>query len=141
MQQYQIPTAQYQQVNQYEEALKVSAQFGYPVVIKADGLCAGKGVYICQDEHESRLALKELFIDQKFSDQGTQVVIEQYLEGFETSLLCFVSNDKLIPFDTAMDYKKIYEGDLGPNTGGVGCLSPNPYWTLTHQQQSDEILK
>ncbi len=100
------------------------------MVIKADGLCAGKGVYICQDESQAQQALHEIFVDKVFSSQGASVVIEQFLQGFEASLLCFVSGTKIYPFDTAMDYKKIYEGDQGPpNTGGVGCISPNPYWT------------
>lgn len=141
MTQYQIPTAQFKTFDTYQAALDNLGLFGYPEVIKADGLCGGKGVYICHTKQDSRAALNEIFIDKVFNDQGSKVVIEQYLEGFEASLLCFVSNHKIIPFETAMDYKKIYEGDLGPNTGGVGCLSPNPYWTERHQQQSNQIIK
>lgn len=141
MQKYGIPTADYEQCHSLTDAQKALQHFTYPVVIKADGLCAGKGVYICKDEAEAQKALHEIFIDKVFADQGANVVLEQFLQGFEASLLCFVSGNKIYPFDTAMDYKKIYEGDLGPNTGGVGCISPNPYWTPELTAQSDQILR
>lgn len=140
MNKYGINTAKHFACHSYDEAVEALENYGYPVVIKADGLCQGKGVYICKDQIEAMIALKEIFIDDKFSGQGSSVVIEEYLQGFEASLLCFVSGHKIYPFDTAMDYKKIYEGDLGPNTGGVGAISPNPYWKQIHQKQSDEIL-
>lgn len=136
-----IKTAKYERYDSYQTALDSIDTFGFPTVIKADGLCQGKGVYICQNEEEAKNALKEIFIDNIFSDEGSSVVIEQYLQGFEASLLCFVSGYKIYPFDTAMDYKKIYEDDKGPNTGGVGAISPNPYWTEDHQKQSDQILE
>lgn len=141
MNKYQIPTAQYETYTNYETAVRASGSYGYPEVIKADGLCAGKGVYICQDYDESKQALKEIFLDKRFDQQGNTVVLEQYLSGFEASLLCFVSKDKLYPMETSMDYKKVYDGDQGPNTGGVGCMSPNPFWNEYHQQQSQEILE
>ena len=140
MDKYQIKTAKYRHYSTYEEAEAGLAEFGYPTVVKADGLCAGKGVYICQDEEEAKNAIKEIFLDKIFKDEGGSIVLEEYLSGFEASLLCFVSGTKIYPFDTAMDYKKIYEGDLGPNTGGVGAISPNPYWEQIHQDQSDEII-
>lgn len=138
---YDIPTAQYHRFESYEEALGSSGLYGYPEVIKADGLCGGKGVLICQNKEESQQALQDIFVDKIFKDQGSSVIIEQYLSGFEASLLCFVSNNKITPFDSSMDYKKIYEGDRGPNTGGVGVLSPNPHWTEDLTQQSNQILK
>ncbi|MGI6579233.1 MAG: phosphoribosylamine--glycine ligase [Saccharofermentanales bacterium] len=137
---YQIPTAKYFKYDNYDAALAGLQEFGYPVVIKADGLCGGKGVLICQNEEEARQALTDIFRNRIFGDQGAEIVMEQFLSGFEASLLCFVSGNKIYPFDTAMDYKKIYDNDLGPNTGGVGCISPNPYWTADLDRQSDEII-
>ncbi|MDO5027192.1 MAG: phosphoribosylamine--glycine ligase [Tissierellia bacterium] len=141
MEKYSISTAKFKHFNSYEQALSGLDEFGYPTVIKANGLCQGKGVYICQDQAEAKEALKEIFLDKIFKDQGASIVLEQYLQGFEASLLCFVSGSKIYPFDTAMDYKKIYEGDLGPNTGGVGAISPNPYWNEDLQDQSRQIIE
>ena len=141
MEKYQIPTAKYFQYDNYDAALAGLHEFGYPVVIKADGLCGGKGVSICQNKKEAVQALTDIFHNRIFGDQGAEIVMEQFLSGFEASLLCFVSGNKIYPFDTAMDYKKIYDNDLGPNTGGVGCISPNPYWTADLDQQSNEIIR
>lgn len=141
MNKYEIPTAKHVHYDNYDAAVTGLEEFGYPVVIKADGLCAGKGVLICQNESEAIEALQNIFHDKVFGDQGAEIVMEQFLSGFEASLLCFVSGDKVYPFDTAMDYKKIYEDDQGPNTGGVGCISPNPYWTAEHDAQSELILR
>lgn len=140
MDKYGIKTAKYRHFKSYEEALEGLNEFGYPTVVKADGLCQGKGVYICQDRLLAENAIKEIFLDKVFKDEGGSIVLEEYLQGFEASLLCFVSGNKIYPFDTAMDYKKIYEGDKGPNTGGVGAISPNPYWNKDLQAQSEEIL-
>jgi phosphoribosylamine--glycine ligase (EC 6.3.4.13) len=101
-------------------------QFNYPLVIKADGLCLGKGVTICENEEEAIQNLKSIFIDKVFGSQGEKVIIEEYLDGIEASLMCFVSHNKIYPMESAKDYKKIYDDDLGPNTGGVGAYSPSP---------------
>lgn len=140
MNKYGIRTAKYRHFNSYEKALEGLNEFGYPTVVKADGLCQGKGVYICQDRSHAENAIKEIFLDKVFKDEGGSIVLEEYLQGFEASLLCIVSGNKIYPFDTAMDYKKIYEKDKGPNTGGVGAISPNPYWNNDLQNQSEEIL-
>lgn len=132
MEKYQIPTAKYFRYDNYDDAITGLQEFGYPVVIKADGLCAGKGVSICQNKNEAVQVLSDIFHNRIFGDQGAKIVMEQFLSGFEASLLCFVSGNKIYPFDTAMDYKKIHDNDLGPNTGGVGCISPTrigqPTW-------------
>lgn len=141
MEKYGIPTARYLECRSLQDARAALKQFDYPLVLKADGLCAGKGVSICQDEAEAERTLNEIFVEKIFGSEGSAVVIEEYLRGFEASLLCFVSGTRIYPFDTAMDYKKVLEGDLGPNTGGVGCVSPNPYWTGALDAQSDEILR
>lgn len=141
MEKYGIPTAEYIEFFDYETALNSYDKFGFPVVIKADGLCAGKGVYICENKNEAEKALNDIFLDKIFAQEGSKIVVEKFLKGFEASLLCFVSKDKIYPFDTAMDYKRIYENNLGPNTGGVGCISPNPLWDKNHNLQSDSILR
>lgn len=134
MEKYDIKTAQYKSFTNYNEAIKGIEGFAYPLVIKADGLCSGKGVIICQTKEEALATLKEILIDNLFGSEGNMVVIEEFLDGIEASLLCFVTNGKIIPMESAKDYKKIFENDLGPNTGGVGCYSPSPLFT-------DEILE
>ena len=99
----------------------------FPVVIKADGLCAGKGVFIEQDLEAAEATLTDILVDGRFGDQGEKVVIEEFLDGVEQSLLCFVSNNRIIPMETAQDYKKMGEGDTGLNTGGIGAYSPSRY--------------
>ncbi|NLJ94238.1 MAG: phosphoribosylamine--glycine ligase [Clostridiaceae bacterium] len=141
MEEQNIPTAKYIEYDNYESALNGLDNFEFPLVIKADGLCAGKGVVICQNYSEAKKALADMFKEKIFGDQAQTVIIEEFLSGFEASLLCFVSGSKIYPLDTAMDYKKIYENDLGPNTGGVGMISPNPYWNSNLQSQSDIIIK
>lgn len=128
MQKYDIPTGDYRAFDDSQEALAYLESSKYPIVIKADGLAAGKGVIICPDHAAARAAIKEIMEDQIFGDQGSTVVIEEFLEGKEVSLLCFTDSDTIIPMASASDYKKAYEGDQGPNTGGMGCISPSPYY-------------
>lgn len=120
---YQIPTANSFTIGDYDQAKAYINQADLPIVIKADGLCKGKGVVICHSLEEAEATLKDMLLDQSFGDSASQVVIEDYLDGYEQSLLCFVSNNQLVPMDTAQDYKKAFDGDLGPNTGGVGVYS------------------
>ena len=124
---HNIPTAQYTATTDYNEAIAVIREMDFPIVIKADGLCAGKGVFIEQDIESAQATLTEILIDGRFGDQGEKVVIEEFLEGVEQSLLCFVSNNRIIPMETAQDYKKVGEGDTGLNTGGIGAYSPSRY--------------
>ncbi|MDY0256742.1 phosphoribosylamine--glycine ligase [Gudongella oleilytica] len=124
-----IPTARYRTYTDLNEALKGIAEFSYPLVVKADGLCLGKGVTICEDRLSAEKALKESLQDKVFGKEGDRVVVEEFLTGTEASLLCFVSHNKLFPMESAKDYKQIYDGDKGPNTGGVGCYSPSPLFT------------
>lgn len=120
---YQIPTANSFTTGDYDQAKAYINQADLPIVIKADGLCKGKGVVICHSLEAAEATLKEMLLDQSFGDSASQVVIEDYLDGYEQSLLCFVSNNQLVPMETAQDYKKAFDGDLGPNTGGVGVYS------------------
>ncbi|AMC01285.1 Phosphoribosylamine--glycine ligase [Aerococcus viridans] len=120
---YQIPTANSFTTADYAQAKAYINQADLPIVIKADGLCKGKGVVICHSLEAAETTLKDMLLDQSFGDSASQVVIEDYLDGYEQSLLCFVSNNQLVPMETAQDYKKAFDGDLGPNTGGVGVYS------------------
>lgn len=137
---YDIPTAVSFTTSDYEEAAAYVEEADLPIVIKADGLCKGKGVVICETREEAVEALKNMMVEQEFGDEGSTVVIEEFLEGQEQSLLCFVSNNKLIPMETAQDYKKIYEGDKGPNTGGVGIYSPSNLADAELDAQVEDIL-
>ena len=125
MKKYDVPTAKYKTIKSIEEGKKAIEKFLYPIVIKADGLCAGKGVRICNSKEDVLEYFKELFEDKIFGKEGTTVVIEEFLKGKEASLLCFVSKGNLIPMESARDYKRIFDNDEGENTGGVGCYSPS----------------
>lgn len=137
MKRHNIPTAAYANVDNYEDAVKSLKEFSYPVVIKADGLAAGKGVVICEDEKTALKTLKEFLIDGALSGAGKTVVLEEFLTGFECSLLCFTDGDTIIPMVTAKDHKQIFDGNLGPNTGGMGTISPNPFMP----SNMDNVLK
>ena len=126
MEKYQIPTGKYKVYDNSENAIKGLDEFTYPIVIKADGLCLGKGVVICQDREEAVSAIENMIDLKAFGTAGDKIILEEFLTGTELSLLCFVSQGIIIPMESARDYKKIYDGDKGPNTGGVGCFSPNP---------------
>ncbi len=142
MEKYNVPTARYKSFTEINEALNGLEEFSYPLVIKADGLCLGKGVVICQTKDEAESTLKNILEERVFGDEGNKVVIEEFLDGIEASLLCFVSGDKIIPMESAKDYKKIFDNDLGPNTGGVGCYSPSPLFTKElNQKIEDSVLK
>ena len=107
-----------------EEALDQLARAPYPAVLKADGLAAGKGVIICADEVEAREAVEAFFVERRFGE--TEVVLEEFLEGEELSLLALCDGENVVPLAPAQDYKRIFDGDLGPNTGGMGSYSPVP---------------
>ncbi|HKN93608.1 MAG TPA: phosphoribosylamine--glycine ligase [Thermoleophilaceae bacterium] len=119
-----VPTASYTVFTDRQEALDHLACASYPAVLKADVLAAGKGVIICQNEREARAAVDEFFVDQRFG--RTKVVIEQFLEGEELSLLALCDGMTAVPMAPAQDYKRIFDGDEGPNTGGMGSYSPVP---------------
>lgn len=126
MERHNIATARYIDFDDLEKARRGISEFDYPLVIKADGLCAGKGVVICEDIESAEMTLKEILQDRCFGDEGSKIVVEEFLDGVELSLLCFVNGEDVIPMESAKDFKKIHEGDKGLNTGGVGCHSPSP---------------
>ena len=124
---YNIPTARYEVFEDYESAISFVKISPFPTVLKYDGLAAGKGVVIAENFEEAEAALKDMLLDDKFG-KG-KVVIEEYLEGPEFSLMCFVDGDKVYPLQLAQDHKRAYDGDKGPNTGGMGAYSPLPFIT------------
>lgn len=129
MEKYGVPTAKYKSYTNSTEAKEGLVKFDLPVVIKADGLAAGKGVIICHSINEAVEAINSIMDEKKFGDAGNTVVIEEFLEGIESSLLCFADGNSLIPMESAKDYKKAFDEDKGLNTGGMGCFSPNPVYT------------
>ncbi len=135
MKKYGIPTAGYEVFSNPAQALEyIKAQGKYPAVIKADGLALGKGVVIAQSEEEAKDALHSIMEDKIFGDSGAQVVVEEFLTGPEVSVLAFTDGKTLCPMVSSMDHKRAYDGDKGPNTGGMGTISPNPFY-------SDEVAK
>jgi phosphoribosylamine---glycine ligase len=127
MKKYHIPTAEYEVFTEHETAVKYVEEKGVPIVIKADGLAAGKGVVVAMTMEEAMEALKEMLLDQRFGQSSASVVIEEYLEGEEFSLMAFVNGTQVTPLEIAQDHKRAYENDLGPNTGGMGAYSPVPH--------------
>ena len=137
MARHNIPTAAYKEVNSYDEAIAALNSFSYPVVVKADGLAAGKGVVICEDEATAKATLKEMMVDGILDGAGSKVVLEEFLTGFECSLLCFTDGKTIVPMVSAKDHKQVYDGNKGPNTGGMGTVSPNPFLP----ENMDEVFK
>ncbi len=130
MKKYGIPTAGYETFDDAATALAyIKAQGKYPAVIKADGLALGKGVLICQNEAEAAAALKEIMLDKKFGASGSRVVVEEFLTGPEVSVLAFCDGVTVKPMVSSMDHKRALDGDAGLNTGGMGTVAPNPYYT------------
>ena len=130
MKKYHIPTAGYEVFSDPAQALEyIKAQGTYPAVIKADGLALGKGVVIAQNEEEAKAALHSIMEDKIFGESGAQVVVEEFLTGPEVSVLAFTDGKTLCPMVSSMDHKRAYDGDKGPNTGGMGTISPNPFYT------------
>ncbi len=122
-----IPTAKYKEVTNLEDAYAALKDFTYPVVVKADGLAAGKGVVIAEDEKTAKETLKEMLSGEILGGAGSKVVLEEFLTGFECSLLCFTDGKTIVPMVSAKDHKQIYDNNKGPNTGGMGTVSPNPF--------------
>ncbi|MBC2309070.1 phosphoribosylamine--glycine ligase [Listeria welshimeri] len=131
MEKYAIPTAASRTFTDYEEAKAYLDERGVPIVIKADGLAAGKGVTVALEMEEAVLALKDMMLEEKFGDASLKVVIEDFLAGEEFSLMAFVNGEEVYPMAIAQDHKRAYEGDKGPNTGGMGAYSPIPHISET----------
>lgn len=137
MMRHHIPTARYVEVTDYQDAVNQIDHFDFPLVIKADGLAAGKGVVIVDNKEDAIKTLKEMMIDGALDGAGSKVVLEEFLTGFECSLLCFTDGKTIVPMVSAKDHKQIYDGNKGPNTGGMGTVSPNPFMP----DNMDQVLK
>ncbi len=129
MREYNIPTAKYQIFDDFKKASEYLSDNSTPIVIKADGLALGKGVIIAENHEEAMNALKTIMKDKAFGDSGNRVVIEEFLEGPEVSVLTFTDGKTIVPMVSSMDHKRALDGDRGPNTGGMGVIAPNPYYT------------
>lgn len=130
MKKYGIPTAAYETFDDEEKAIAyLKANDTYPIVIKADGLASGKGVIIAQSEEEAIDTVKDMLEGHTFSDAGRSVVIEEFMEGEEASMLCFCDGTNVVPMISAQDHKRIFDFDKGPNTGGMGAYAPAPVMT------------
>ena len=129
MKKYDIPTAGYENFSDPKEALKYLENVKYPVVLKADGLALGKGVFICKDKSEAISGIEELMTKKSFGDAGNTIVIEEFLEGREVSVLSFVDGKHYALMTSAQDHKRAKDGDEGLNTGGMGTFSPSPFYT------------
>jgi len=142
MMKYNIKTAQYKEYTDFNEAKSDLGLYGYPMVMKADGLAGGKGVLIPETEKEATKALDTLMNSDKFGDASSKIIIEEFLEGIEASMLCFVDGDTILPMETAQDYKRALDGDLGLNTGGMGTYSPSILFDKALKEKvNKEILK
>lgn len=129
MKKYHIPTAEYEVFDTQEKALEYLSKKDFPIVIKADGLALGKGVLIVKNEIEAKEAVKMIMEDKAFGESGNQIVIEEFLTGPEVSVLAFTDGTTIIPMISSMDHKRVGDGDTGLNTGGMGTIAPNPYYT------------
>jgi phosphoribosylamine--glycine ligase len=139
---HNIPTAGYKEFTDKQELLKAVGIYGYPMVIKADGLAAGKGVVIAETEEEAVTAIEEMMGEKVFGDAGDKVVVEEFLTGIEASMLCFVDEHTIVPMESSQDYKRIFDGDKGPNTGGMGTYSPSLVFNKKLEEQiRTEILE
>lgn len=124
MKRHHIPTAEYENFTDYDAARKYLDSVSHQVVIKASGLAAGKGVIIPTTKEEAHQALREIMLDHQFGNAGDEVVIEEYLDGDELSILTFCDGYTIKSLPPAQDHKRVFDGDQGPNTGGMGCYAP-----------------
>jgi phosphoribosylamine--glycine ligase len=138
---HNIPTASYAVFTEVEPALAYVREQGAPIVIKADGLAAGKGVIVAMTLDEAEAAVQDMLADNKFGDAGARVVVEGFLEGEEASFIVMVDGENVLPMATSQDHKRIGEGDTGPNTGGMGAYSPAPVVTdAVHAKVMEQVI-
>ncbi|MDE6605044.1 MAG: phosphoribosylamine--glycine ligase [Clostridia bacterium] len=135
MKKYDIPTAKYEEFDNYDKAVEYLAKAKYPLVVKADGLALGKGVIICNTKEEGLQAAKEMMIDSKFKDAGKRVIVEEFMVGQEVSILSFCDGKTIIPMVNARDHKRAYDNDQGLNTGGMGTFSPSAIYTKDVEEE------
>ena len=140
MKKYGIPTAKYEVFTESDAARAYIEQEGAPIVIKADGLAAGKGVIVAMTKEEALAAIADIMEDQEFGTAGSRVVIEEFMEGEEASLLCFTDGKTICPMISSQDHKRAYDGDKGPNTGGMGTYAPAPVMTKAMVEKAYETI-
>jgi len=138
MKKNKIPTSDFKVFNSAVDAVNYLKKVEFPVVIKTDGLAAGKGVFICKDRKEAEESVRTILLESRFGKAGEQIIIEDYLEGQELSFIVISDGKRALPLATSMDYKKAREGDKGPNTGGMGAISPSP---VISEKLFNEIMK
>jgi phosphoribosylamine--glycine ligase len=142
MKKYHIPTAYYEIFSNQDEAVKYIRKQGAPIVVKADGLAAGKGVIVCRNVEEAIDSVNKIMLGRIFGEAGSRVVIEEYLVGEEASYIAFTDGKTILPLASSQDHKPIYEDDQGPNTGGMGAYSPAPVVTEeVHERIIEKILR
>lgn len=138
---HKIPTAEYQNFTEVEPALAYVREKGAPIVIKADGLAAGKGVIVAMTLPEAEEAIQDMLAGNAFGDAGHRIVVEEFLDGEEASFIVMVDGENVLPMATSQDHKRVGDGDTGPNTGGMGAYSPAPVVTdEIHQKVMDEVI-
>ncbi|WP_279052026.1 phosphoribosylamine--glycine ligase [Cedecea davisae] len=138
---HNIPTAEYQNFTEVEPALAYLRERGAPIVIKADGLAAGKGVIVAMTLEEAEAAVNDMLAGNAFGDAGHRIVIEEFLDGEEASFIVMVDGDNVLPMATSQDHKRVGDGDTGPNTGGMGAYSPAPVVTdEVHQRTMERVI-
>jgi phosphoribosylamine--glycine ligase len=142
MRKHGIPTADFRNFDDYDHARKYVLSKGAPIVVKADGLSKGKGVFVCKTMNDALQAIDSIMKDKVFGDAGDEVIIEELLIGEEISILAFTDGKTIIPMESSQDHKTIYDGDKGPNTGGMGAYSPVPLMTedLYHQVEKEILV-
>lgn len=141
MKKYNIPTANFETFSNFDSASNyIKRNPHYPIVIKADGLAAGKGVTVAQSEQDALAALEDCFVKNKFNSAGQRVVIEEFLAGQEASIFAFTDGKTILPMEPAQDHKAIFDGDKGPNTGGMGAYCPAPLVTKQIQEKVSETV-
>lgn len=140
MKKYGIPTAEYEIFTDYQRACEYVKTCKLPTVVKADGLALGKGVIICNTAEEAIEALKNIMVKRQFGDAGNRVVIEEYIQGPEVSVLSFCDGKTILPMASAQDHKRVFDGDHGPNTGGMGTFSPSPKYTGELKKEIEETI-
>ena len=140
MKKYGIATAAYEVFDDYAAAESYLNTCAYPVVLKADGLALGKGVLICATREEARAGLKEIMLDRAFGEAGAKIVVEEFLQGFEVSVLAFTDGKTLVPMVSSQDHKRALDGDKGLNTGGMGTFSPQAKFTPAMQKEAYEKI-
>jgi len=142
MKKYHVPTAFYEVFTEVEPAIAFIEQHGAPIVVKADGLAAGKGVVVAASTAEAVAAVREMLSGNAFGAAGSRVVVEEFLRGEEASFLAFTDGKNIIPLASAQDHKAVFDGDKGPNTGGMGAYSPAPVVTpAIHEKAMNEVMR